>query len=303
MPAKLRLMPHRTTTNAAVAWGAWTVSFGEEFIVLPSELTKWDFASECTLRATVSLDEQQFLETTGLSSIEDVELVAQVDCPSTYVRITEAIPLKRQDRGTYTIEMRLAPGQYSSQILLSLHLILARDLETTVDSTVATRRGSRLGNSESMKVQLGSTVSKFPTEALPFTGALPADAPWILNITYSDLDDAFLGAARLFLNTNHPGARVALDESHPSSSIVRSALRVDVARSLILQVASRERSNTELSRKFDPNSIGYVTDALCRTELKGILASVIRLLEHEPSEFEARLQANLGYLRQVEEAK
>lgn len=297
MPTKVRMMPHRTMTSAAVAWRPWEVSFGAEFVELPAELASWDFASECTVRASAVIDEQVLLESTGLPSIEDIELVAQVECASTYVRTTESVALERRDTAEYSVSVRLAPGCYSSQIALSLHLVLGRDLQSANNTAVAARRGSRLGSSEVTKVQLGATSSRFPTEALAFSGVLPPSAPWILNVAYDDLNDSFLGAARLLVNTNHPAGRVALDSTHANAPLVRSVLMVDVTRSLILQVAAKERAGFDLSREFDSNSIGYVVDSLCRTEMKGNLDSVIRMLGTDPSEFESRLQASFGYLQ------
>lgn len=291
-------MPYRTATPASVTWGPWLVSTGAEFQPLPSELQEWDFDTACTLRGSVSVDEADLLESTGLGSVDDVVLVAQVDCPSTLLRKTASKRLI-QGRHTMSIDVELLPGECAVHVSLSLHLVLGRETHSN-DPTVATQTGSRLAASDEQRIGLGGDALRFPTEALAFSGILPAAAPWILNLTYDDLDDAFLGAARLLINTNHPAGRVALDSAHQNSTIIRSALKTDIVRLLIRQVAAQESLVFDQHREYEPNSVGYVVASLCKNDLKGNLNSITRLIMDDPAEFESRLQSGLGYLQYAE---
>lgn len=300
MPSKIRMMPHRTAAPSCLVWRPWRISTGSEFREVTTSVEGWDFSTDCTLRGEVVINAAELLRSTGLLSIEHVLLVAQVECSSTLVRTTNSLFLSEDKGSAYTVDVRLPPGQYASQISASLHLVLGHDVPTVPDPTIASRTGARLASSEVSKLELGAKGSLFPTEALDFSGSLPSGVPWLMNLTYEDLDDAFLGAARLFVNTAHPAGRVALDNEHANAPLIRSALRVDIVRSLILQVASQERSVFDASREFDPESIGHVIASFCKHEFKADLASVARMITSDPIEFETRMQAAFGYLQQLD---
>lgn len=300
MGSKIRMMPHRTAAPSSLIWGSWSVSTGAEFQAASTYIRGWDFSTECILRAEVVIDAASLLSSTGLLTLQDVLLVAQVECSSTFFRATNSTFLTANGGSSHIVDVSLPPGQCASQISASLHLVLGRDLHSQEDPTIASHIGARLASSDVTRLELGAKASLFPTEALDFSGSLPANVPWVMNVTYEDLDDAFLGAARLFVNTAHPGGRVALDDAHPNASTVRSALRVDVVRSLILQVASHERSVFDAAREYDSESIGQVVASFCKHALKADLTSVARMIVHDPIEFEARLHASFGYLQQVE---
>lgn len=246
------------------------------------------------------IDIPELLRSTGLRVLDDILLVAQVECTSTFIRTTRSLFLSSAADSTYNVDVCLAPGQYAGQVSASLHLVLGRDLPTSQDATVASRMGARLASSDVLKLELGAKGSLFPTEALEFSGSLPSEVPWIVNVAYEDLNDAFLGAARLFVNTAHPAGLVALNDAHANAKLIRSALRVDIARSLILRVASQEKATFDGSADFDPESIGYVVATFCKHQLKADLVSIARMIINDPIEFEARLQAGFGYLQQLD---
>lgn len=300
MPSKIRMMPHRTASPACVGWGPWRISTGAEFRTLGGSIEKWDFGTESTLRGEAVIDAPELLRSTGLLSLDDILLVAQVECNSTFIRTTSSQFLSSAEDSIYKIDVCLEPGQYAGQLSASLHLVLGRGLPTPRDITVPSRMGARLASSDVLKLELGTSGSLFPTEALDFSGSLPSGVPWILNVTYEDLDDAFMGAVRLFVNTAHPAGLVALNDEDANAKLVRSALRVDIARSLILRVASQERATFDLSREFDAESIGHVVASFCRHRLKADLDSVARMITNDPIEFQARLQAGFGYLQQLD---
>jgi hypothetical protein len=265
-----------------------------------SSIEDWDFSTESTLQGEAVINAPELLRSTGLTSLDDILLVAQVDCHATYSRTTSSLFLSPTENFTYKIDVRLEPGQYAGQLSASLHLVLGRELPTSQDITVPSRIGARLASSDVLKLELGTKGPLFPTEALDFAGSLPSEIPWILNLAYEDLDDAFMGAVRLFINTAHPAGMAALNDAHANSALVRSALRVDIARSLILKVALQERTTFDLSREFDAESIGHVVNSFCKHQLKADLDAIARMIASDPIEFEARLQAGFGYLRQLE---
>lgn len=301
MSSKVQIMPHRTASTGSVIWGSWTIETGNDSSNVSQNVQSWDFSSVCRLSAEVMIDRELFLGSTGIGSMKELSLVAQVECPATYLRTIERLALSDDGHAVQAVTIDLPPGSYASHLVASLHIVLNEDCPDRNDPTVARAKGARLAASDPFKLQLDGSTSRFPTDALPFSGILPSEVPWMLNVTYADLDDAFLGAVRLLINTAHPAGRAALDDNHPAVPVVRSALAVDVTRSLLQQIAAHE--NHSIPRRlneFDPSSVGYVAASMCVNQLNGSLESIIQMMKNDPSEFEVRIQSSLSYLNQVE---
>jgi hypothetical protein len=132
-------------------------------------------------------------------------------------------------------------------------------------------------------------------EAIDFRGQQRPAGAWWLDLTYTHPDDAFLGAARLYLNETHPAIREVLEE--PDSKEARRTLSViqwDASRRLLREVADDERI---LQGRFEEGSIGDVVSRMCRSILRKTPATVFTISRTDQDRFELILQEAFRLLR------
>lgn len=302
MSKRIVIQPYKTVGVNSVIWGQWHFSYDDNFKNRLTEPPPWDAMTEMWMSCAVSIHPERLLAQTGISNITDIILVGQVESPRTYFRGIGTRALSLDDRldGSDEIEVlvsvHLPRGSCAAQIKASLHLVLGAEQDNTQDRTVATRVGSRLAVSESEKFILDPQTPLFPTEALSFAGLLPVGVPWFTSVIYDDLDDAFYGAVRLYVNTAHPGAAIVLTSDDPMAPLVNTALKVDVVRSLFSQVSSREAGNIDV-RRYRPESLGSVLESMSGSYLRSSFRDAMQMIRNDPAEFESRLQSALDYMR------
>lgn len=298
MAGQLRIQPHRTARAECVEWGAWWATIRGVREPVDRRIEGWDYATALQLDFEPHVDVKQLLEQTALGDADGIEVVGQIDCPATFQRATVRAPLTDLLDGSSRLSLELMPGLFADRVQLSRHIVLATPRTDRGDG-VAYRAGSRLAESGVARLKLEGDGGRFPVEALPFSTIGREDAAWALDVMYEDLDDSFLGAVRLVVNTEHPAADPALDRSHPLAPIVTSVLRHDLVRQLIVCLSSDLSVDFDKTEDFESDSLGAVVANLCDLYLRRDLSSVVQLLRSEPSQFELLLQARLDFLRIV----
>ena len=290
--ARLRLYPHRTAAPGCVSWYSWWTERDGDRSPLSAVLAGWDYASRETMGITVSLDEEALLESTGLESISDLEILAMADSPLVQQRFVAREPLRGHDsRMLIDVAIQLPPGQVAGAVRLSAHLVLAHTTQERADR-VAFFRGARIDSSEPFTVRFEGDSGRFPTEPAPFSELGFGNAPWTVLTFYDELSDSFLGGVRLLVNTEHPVGQLALDPK--TTPQVSSLLRAEVMRLLIAKVAGQVEDADESS--FEDGSVGQVLETMCQEFLGRRLRTTARLYRDDPAHFELLLHDRLDPL-------
>jgi hypothetical protein len=281
--------------TGSVSWHSWWIERDGSRSVLPSALTGWDYASEETVGISVDLNEETLLKSTGLSSVDELEILAMADCPMVQQRFVARESLVGHQPGT-TIgtQLRLPRGHVAGSISLSAHLVLARTSQPR-DDQVAYLRGARIHSSVPFTVRLEGTGGRFPTEAVPFSEFNFGNAPWSIACAYGQLSDSFMGSIRLLINTEHPIGRLSLEATAPSW--VGRMLRMELIRLLIAEVADQVEATDESS--FEEGSIGLVLEQMCRFFLRRSLKAAVHAYRDQPAYFERLLHDRLDPLSGV----
>jgi hypothetical protein len=290
--AILRFLPHRIADTRSVTWHRWWTESDGSRTELSRFLAGWDYASHTTLGISVDLDEETLLASTGLDSIDELEILAMADCLLAQQRFVGTKPLRGHQGGaTADVSMQLPPGQVAGAVRLSAHLVLACTTPER-EYRVPFLRGSRIDSSEPFTLQLEGDSGRFPTEPVRFSELGLGNAPWTVIAVYDELSDGFLGGVRLLINTEHPAGRVALDPK--AASRVSGLLHADVMRLLIANVAARRDDAGESS--YEEGSVGQVLEAMCQGFLGMSLRTAARLCRDEPVRFERIIQDHLAPL-------
>jgi hypothetical protein len=289
--ARLRVYPHRRAEVGSVSWKGWWLERDGTRTALPPLLGGWDYASSETIGISVAMDSDAVLQTSGLKTIDDLEVLLVADCPAAHQRFVAGRALSGYESGTtLEVDLHIPPGSAADHLRLSAHLVLARTTPER-DTRVAFLRGARIHSSDPHVLRLEGDSSRFPTEALPFSELRLGRAPWTVLARYDDLAESFMGHVRLLINTEHPVGELALGPGVAPQ--VANLLRVDVIRLLIAQVAGQMES-TDIP--FEDGSVGQVLETMCRVFLGQGLRASVRLYRDNPAAFELRLHDRLDPL-------
>lgn len=300
MSKRISIQPYKTAGVDSVIWGGWKFSEDDSLSRLVDHPPAWDPVTELWITGSVKVHRGRFLAQTGLQSMTGLSLVAVVETPRSFFRGIDVQPLRElpdQDELVADVVVHLPAGSCAPEMKASMHVILTEESQNPTDPIAPNKMGSKLAASGSETFNLDPQSPLFPTEAMAFSGLLPAGVPWYLSVIYDELDDAFYGAVRLYVNTEHPGGRAAL-AADSTDLAVRSSLRVDIVRSLFQQVSVRE--GFEISEKEYPgDSLGGVLSSMSSWYFRSTLKGALQLLRLDPLEFDSRLQAALEYMRGV----
>src|ERR1700733_7712652 len=125
--AVLRFLPHRIAEAYSVSWSRWWVEIDGIRTELSALLAGWDYASQTTVGISVDLDEEALLTSTGLDSIDELEILVLAACLPAQRRFVTTKSLRGHQRGsTAHVSVQLPPGQVAGTVRLSAHLVLAR---------------------------------------------------------------------------------------------------------------------------------------------------------------------------------
>lgn len=289
--AKVRILPHLEAAGDAIIWGPWWVRINGQRKLAGKRVDNWDYATPVSFELQPSVDPELLLESTGLESLVDIDVVLLIECSSTGNRFTTTRNLASlTDAQTSIVAIEPSSAQMALSVVLTAHLVMAR---TTVPTSLDTayKHGSRLASSARETVLLEGDSPRFPTEAVSFSALGLEKALWDLDISFADLSEPFLSGVRLLVNAEHPSAEMLLDDEDAGFLLAHSALELDIVRRLILRVAADEGLRDDLaSSTWQDGSVRAVLEELADTFLASDLNSIVELSRHDPRRFERRLQ-------------
>lgn len=292
--AALRLLPHRAANARSVSWRGWWTERDGDRTELSALLAGWDYASQTTVGISVDLDEDALLASTGLDSMDDLEILAMADCLLAQQRFVATKSLREHPRGsTADVTIQLPPGQVAGAVRLSAHLVLAHTILQR-EYGVAFLRGSRIDSSESFTLRLEGDSGRFPTESLRFSELGLGRGPWTVLTAYDELSDGFLGGIRLLVNLENSVGQLVLDPK--TASRVNGLLHADVMRLLIADVATRGEVKDE---SYDEESVGQVLETMSQSFFNMSLRTAARLYREDPARFNRVLHDHLDPLAGV----
>lgn len=291
---KLRLQPHLVCPDAAVTWGPWWSVTNGARQSLGDKLGGWDYESETAFELQPSFDVDEILGATALDSTDDMAIVLLLDCPAVGERWHSAYLLSDYlDSDMSGLEVAAPDGHLADSVRLSAHLVLWERRSATDGG--ATRPGSRLAWSDVQSVSLEGDGSRFPTEEVSFKALGLEHAAWTVRTSFTDLSDSFMSSVRLLINGDHPASSMLLDNG-PHHVLLHSALRMDVARQLLLGVAADSESFPAEKSDWEEGSVGAVMSGMTATFMRMDLASALNLARMDLSKFERKAQEGFDFM-------
>lgn len=283
-------MPFRTASPTTVQWYPPRLRLAGQEFAANEPVKVWDYLQEFQMVGGLVLDTTQFLEDTGLDTIDGVVAVLQLDCVATGFR---QLQTKQITGGEQELVLCAPANSVAIEVEVRYSLALDRPDEGLNASMAAHLRGSRLlTDARVHKFLLEGDGAGFPTEAFDFARAgLPAEAAWKLIYTAESLTDPYMSSVRLQINTAHPQASALL---HGDPPLARSVLQYSIIEQLLLTVA--DASQEQVYESFDEGSVGAVLGELTMLFLSCSLSEAISRIRQDRSGELARLQARTGFM-------
>lgn len=285
--SRARFLPYRTVGEGDIAWGGWWLERDGIREPLPDLLPGWDYASADSVGLTAEIDGGRVLAATGHDSLEQLEVVVIVDCPSMLRRFVARRRLASVPQERVELAVELPPGAVAQKLNVSAYLLLAADADPK--PRTATRRGSRLAAGPARTVLLEGDASRFPTEAVSFSELRYEDAPWTISAVFDGLTDSFMGSVRLLINEDHELGRAVL--AQPVDPQLEARLKLEVLRSLIALMSAQGLGD---ETEFPPDSVGEVVDSMSRLFLNRSVSDAVQMYERNPLKFDRLLHAGVG---------
>ena len=285
--SKTRLLPYKSALPDDVDWGGWWLDRNGVREPLPDLLPGWDYASADVVGITIEIQSASVLASTGLDSVDSVEVVAVADCPSMLRRFVTRKRLSDVEVQQVEISIELPPGEVAQKVELSAFLLLAADREAS--GRTATQVGSRICVGPSRTVLLEGDASRFPTEVVSFAALHLENAPWTLSTLFDDVRDSFMGSVRLMVNEDHALGRAVL--ANPVEPHLEARLKMEILRSLVSVVSTEDIS---IEDDFPQDSVGDVVDSMCRLFLNRSVHEAVQMLQQDPVKFDRILYSGVG---------
>lgn len=294
----MRIMPFYQAIHSVI-WADPMVVVNGKTRPLDEPLDDWDYLTPIEVVTDFRMDQEMFFAETHIrdgddSPLDGIEAVVQVDCLATGTRFVGRAPAQGVN-GSGSVIVKIPAGEVADRLEIQLSIVFTRENEET-HSVAATRTGSRLyTHPKKHKLRLEGIGGGFPTEAFPFSDlGYPSNAAWHLSFDPSRLDDSFMTAARLFVNTEHPRSPDLLNNGDET---LTSVLITDIFSELIGRVALLD--DTPTVNDFIEDSAGFVLNELTGIYLGINLAEAVEELRRDPARMQARIQSVTGFLAEA----
>lgn len=255
-----RALPFRTLSSAALKMTPWACSVnGAEPSYNPSQLSKWDYASEVKIWRQVQIDFEVAARCLEIPK-DELSIVVQVSLgtgtgamprrtwPAARVMVDKSSP-------SAEINFSINSKDLSTRITLGTNAILAGSHKST--SPLSPKAlGARLW-SDHHDIFIEGEAPRFPISEISFkrafVGRRHSDSPWYVHWSTIELDRDLSGTLRLFINMDSSAfsERIKALDGPTLQAIMYDVMSQVIGRYLDSTIEERP----ELA--FEPGSIGY----------------------------------------------
>lgn len=230
---KLPVVPFLTPPASAVSHGEWRLATSDGSIPLPREVAHWDYQTQLSLAAPVSVDRRVVTEACDLEWATGLGVLVIARSNHTNAEALVArLELPMNERFDLAVEVRLDGVELGGRLTLETLLVVTTPQPT---SKFAPQHPGSILWRQSHWTDLEGTGSQFPTDTMDFAAAgLDPEAGWQLRIDLSDPDARFMSAVRLTLNSAHPAVDRLLGgaKDEGTAQLLRT-LNWDVTRQMV----------------------------------------------------------------------
>lgn len=278
------VLPYLVAPPGAGSHSGWQRYDNGDWVDLPDALADWDYNTDLQLRATVSVDVDAFLQSTGLGA--DAPLVWVVSWRAVDSKVGATLDMRWLsaaeigDLVAFDVTLR---GQAIGPIVeLRTRLELAGDWPASGPGC-ATYPGSVLWQ-QVYTVAVQGDLARFPVAVIDFAASgFDVDASWVLDVP-ADLSSPVLGGLLLFLNSRDTALITALN-TDPDGPLV-SGLTEAVGAELLDNAVAR--TEELLADQWDDGTLGR-TLLLLAERAQGGIKELARLRDNQPSGYKALL--------------
>ena len=291
--AKVRVQPHLIASPRAVHWAGWYVTTDSGRRQLGPFLDAWDYDQSIRIGTSPEFDVGELMGSTGLDDPSQVHVVVTVDCSATSRRFVSHCALDHYvNSADHYIEVEVPQGAAALELKMTCHLALAAARSSF--GNAASLKGSRLAESPTTRIALEGEASRFPTESVSFFDLRWEAAAWSMRIDMEDMNEAFRGAVRLMLNTDHPVGAALASMDPKTYGALGSMLRIDIVRSILLAAIEQVGRRGIETADFDEESFGAVAEQISNDYFGMGLAAIAEMWVSDGARFERALQTSVG---------
>ena len=259
-------------------------------------LPGWDYFTPIKVERVLTIDVEGIRRDCALGPEARVRGV--LAWHSTLTNIRGAVMADVEGANTISLRADLESTQLGGVLTLQVQLVVG--VPSAGTSLLSPNRAASVLWAEETRIILEGEGQRFPMLPLDFAaagvGGGRQSSGWCLEGTNAELSSSGTGSLRLLLNTSNPTIRTLLDTPEDLQSVVvQRFLLYDVYRQLVM--CALHQDDLQDGMDWEAGTFGDLL-ATCVHRLFGPqrLDSLRGEYLEEPSEFEARLQAQLRFL-------
>lgn len=284
---------YRTARAESARLVGWTVVAGGVPIDNPTSIPHWTCYHDLQVAASLTIDLNDLLESTGLDPSASVGLTLLWRSVGGTGLRGSVISAPVIDGGQ-TISGAIPAGHVAHSLSIEVQIILLERPSTNESTGAPTDPGAILWSSDWLyetTAVLEGNVPRLPVAAVsgqtaPFYGR--ANSLWFIDVDTSDLQHSVASSVRVLLNRDSPAIQRLLQGTSIESQVLKHFLLIDQRRQLLLVATDRE-SDFDDTVAYPGGSIGHAIGnvvKLTQKELKALRA----LRTQQPAEFELEIQ-------------
>jgi hypothetical protein len=286
-------LPYYTPRPDRISIGEWNLKENSDTYPLGELLPAWDPAMLIQAVVPVHLDLLGILEDCRLPADARLRLAALWESPGTMLRgCSQVIDLNHQHHGEQLYLHLDIQGTYLAGSLDLITCLVLSQSGRTEQPFAPKLPGSILAR-KIQTVILEGEGARFPVEILDFAQThYPSAAGWVLYWDPENLHQTVLGDTRLYINAGHKRVQRAISGNQSEDYGIREAVRLDVARILIMGALNSEEF-VENPDVYAQGSVGAAIRTLLRLYFPDMPLTQLRDNSKHPQSFEPKLQDRL----------
>lgn len=274
----------------------WLLAYAGEAEPLPDRIERWDPQTTLRLSCTVTIDRSAVLAACQLGPSTELTVATSAHSTRTGAEtVVGRVQIDQTDSPSQHHEVVIPGESLGGQLTLRTMLCVMR---ADCPSPLAPSRPGSVIWDSSRRVALEGVGGQFPTETVDFAVVRPEAraAGWDFQIDTSDPGATFIGAARLLLNSAHPGIRRLTEGARdPATKQLERALQWDITRRLITAALNMDEV-MDLAANPDADTVAEVLRCAVARVWPGESPRVIRRWwEHDPGRIEREIQSATGF--------